>query len=181
MTETTGVPPQSYARATGAFYFTYFVAAILGTVMLGVGGSAYTGAVCFADVLYAVVTLLLYRLFRRAQPRLAAAAAVASLAGCVVDILRQLHRAPVTLNPLVFFGPFCVLLGLLIVQSRLLPRALGWLTALAGAGWLAILIPGVGLHAKLIVIPLGFLAEFALMLWLMARGVDEERWRAIRR
>jgi hypothetical protein len=149
--------------------------------MLGVGSGAYTGAVCFADGLYAVVTLFLYRLFRRAQPRLAAVAAVVSLAGCTVDIVQQLHRGPAAVNPLLFFGPFCVLLGVLIVRSRLLPPALGWLTALAGAGWLAFLIPAVAQHAKFVVIPLGFVAELALMFWLLVKGVDEARWRATQR
>jgi hypothetical protein len=174
-------PARSYARVTGAVYYTYFVAAILGTVMLGHGTAGYTGAVCFADGLYAVVTLLLYRLFRHAQPAVAAAATAVGLTGCAVDILRQFHRAPEALSPLLFFGPFCVLLGVLIVRSRLLPGVLGWLTSLAGAGWLAFLIPAVALHGKMVVIPLGFLAELALMLWLLLKGVDEERWRATAR
>jgi hypothetical protein len=167
-------PAPSYARVTGVVYLTYFVAAILGTLMLNVG------SMCFADLLYAVVTLLLYRLFRRVQPVVAAAATLLSLTGCTVDVLHQLHRGPTALSPLLFFGPFCVLLGVLIVRSRLLPRVLGWLTVLAGAGWLLFLIPGVALHGKMVILPLGFLAEFLLMLWLLVKGVDEERWRAAR-
>jgi hypothetical protein len=170
-------PEPSYARVTGAFYYIYFVAAILGTLTLSGGDPAYTGAVCFADVLYAVVTLLLYRLFRRGQPVLAVVAALFSLTGCTVDILHQLHRGSAALNPLVFFGLFCLLLGVVVVRSRLLPRVLGWLTSLAGAGWLAYLIPAVARHAKLVVIPFGFLAELALMLWLLVKGVDEKQWR----
>jgi hypothetical protein len=180
VTQATIAPPQSYARATGAFYFLYFVAAIMGTVLLSKGVAAYTGAVCFADVLYAVVTLFLYRLFRRVNTLMAVVATLFSLVGCTVDVLVQVGRGPAHVSPLLFFGPFCVLLGVLIVRSCLVPRVLGWLTALAGAAWLAYLIPVVALHAKAFIFPLGFLAEFALMLWLLLKGVDEERWRAAR-
>jgi hypothetical protein len=174
-------PAHSYARATGAVYLTYFVVAILGSVMLSRGIAAYVGTMCFADVLYAATTLLFLRLFRHVNALLAVVATLFSLAGCTVDVLVQLGRGPAHISPLLFFGPFCVLLGVLIVQSRLAPRVLGWLMALAGGAWLAYLIPAVALHAKTVILPLGFLAELALMLWLLIRGVDEQRWRATAR
>ena len=75
-----------------------------------------------------------------------------------------------------FFGPFCVLLGVLILRSRFLPRWLGWPLIAAGLGWLAYLFPVVALHTKQTAIAVGFVAEFELMLWLLFKGVDEEHW-----
>jgi hypothetical protein len=91
--------------------------------------------------------------------------------------MSQLHFSHAGLSPLVFFGPFCVLLGVLILRSRFLPRWLGWPLIVAGLGWLAYLNPKVAQHASIVIFPVGFLAEFVLMLWLLVRGVDEARWR----
>lgn len=169
--------PSSHARATGAVYLSYFATAILGLFLSShklPAGVALNG---LADVLYATVTILLYRIFRPAQPLLALAATLCSLAGCVTDGLHQLHFDLAGLSPLVFFGPFCVLLGVLILRSRFLPHWLGWPLIVAGLGWLAYLNPEVAQHAQIVIFPVGFLAEFVLMLWLLVRGVDEVRWK----
>ena len=168
---------RSHARATGVVYLSYFATAILGLLLSS--HKLPVGVVVngLASVLYAAVTILLYRLFRRAQPLLALAAILCSLAGCLTDGLHQLHFGLSGLSPLLFFGPFCVLLGVLILRSRFLPRWLGWPLIVAGLGWLAYLNPEVARHAKMVIFPVGFLAEFELMLWLLLRGVDEGRWR----
>jgi hypothetical protein len=169
--------PRSHARATGAVYLGYFVTTILGLLLKNHNLPGGVMLVRLADVLYAAVTILLYLLFRRAHPLLALAATLCGLAGCVTDLLQQLHIADLAgVSPLVFFGPFCVLLGLLIVQSRFLPHWLGWALIVAGLGWLAYLNPMVARHASIVIMPVGFLAEFVLMLWLLVRGVDEARW-----
>lgn len=168
---------RSQARATGAVYLGYFAAAILGLILSRLKLPADVMMAWAADALYATLTILLYRLFRRAQPLLALAAALCSLAGCVTDGLHQLHAGFAGLSPLVFFGPFCLLLGMLILRSRFLPRWLGWPLIAAGLGWLAYLNPEVAQHAKIVIFQVGFLAEFELMLWLLLRGVDEARWR----
>ncbi len=165
--------PRSHARATGVVYLSYFVVAILGLLLKSHKLPAGGVLIGLASVLYATVTLLLYRLFRRAQPLLALAATLCSLAGCVNDGLQQLDHSLAVRSSLLFFGPFCVLLGVLIVRSRFLPRWLGWPLIVAGLGWLVYLKPEVAQHAKLVIFPIGFLAEFGLMLWLLLRGVDE--------
>ena len=78
---------------------------------------------------------------------------------------------------LVFFGITCVLLGYLILRSTFLPRILGVLMALAGLGWLAFLSPPFANHLSPYDQAFGFLAEVALMLWLLVRGVDAQRWK----
>jgi hypothetical protein len=167
----------SHARATGVVYLSYFATTILGVLLSSRKVPAGIVLNGLATLLYATVTILLYRLFRPAQPLLALAATLCSLAGCVTDGLHQLHSDFPGLSPLVFFGPFCVLLGVLILRSRFLPRWLGWPLIVAGLGWLAYLNPEVAQHASIVIFPVGFLAEFGLMLWLLLRGVDEARWR----
>ena len=84
---------------------------------------------------------------------------------------------------LVFFGCVCEVLGYLIFGSGFLPRALGVLMAVAGLCYLVngfALILSAALAARLfpaILLP-AFVGEASLCLWLLARGVDEERWRA---
>jgi hypothetical protein len=167
----------SHARATGVVYLSYFVTTILGVFLSSRKLPAGVVLNGLATLLYATMTILLYRIFRPAQPLLALAAALCSLAGCVTDGLHQLHSGFPDLSPLVFFGPFCVLLGVLILRSRFLPRWLGWPLIVAGLGWLAYLNPKVAQHAQIVIFPVGFLAEFVLMLWLLLRGVGEARWR----
>lgn len=168
----------SHARATGVVYLSYFAAAILGSFLMSRKLAAGVVVNGLADILYATVAILLFRLFRRAHPFLALAATMCSLAGCVADGMYQLHYGRLEgLSPLLFFGPFCVLLGMLILRSRFLPNWLGYPLIVAGFGWLAYLNPEVAQHAKIVIFPIGFLAEFELTLWLLLRGVDEARWR----
>jgi hypothetical protein len=95
--------------------------------------------------------------------------------GCANDLLRLFNLAPYKINSLVFFGPYCVLIGYLILRSTFLPRILGVLMVLAGVGWLLLLAPfGISLSTYLKV--LGFVAEASLMLWLVVMGVNEQRW-----
>jgi len=77
----------------------------------------------------------------------------------------------------VFFGVYCVLLGYLIFRSSFLPRILGVLMAFAGLGWLTFLFPPLANQLSPYNLALGFLAELALMLWLLVMGVDVQRWK----
>ena len=77
---------------------------------------------------------------------------------------------------LIFFGCFQLLLGYLIIRSTFLPRVIGVLIALAGAGWLTFLSPPVVNHLSVELEILGFVAEASLMLWLLVRGIDGQRW-----
>jgi hypothetical protein len=77
----------------------------------------------------------------------------------------------------VFFGVYCLLIGYLIFRSTFLPRILGALMALAGLGWLTFLSPPLANHLSPYILILGFLAELALMLWLLVMGVNVQRWK----
>jgi hypothetical protein len=76
----------------------------------------------------------------------------------------------------IFFGVYCLLIGFLIFKSTFLPRALGVLMAFAGIGWLTFLFPPLANHLSPYNLALGFIAELALMLWLLVMGVNVQRW-----
>jgi uncharacterized protein DUF4386 len=78
---------------------------------------------------------------------------------------------------LVFFGFFDLLIGYLIFRSTFLPRILGVLMAVAGLGWLTFLYPPLANALSPYVLVLGFLAELLLMLWLLVKGVNVQRWK----
>ena len=85
------------------------------------------------------------------------------------------NLVPYRISSLVFFGPYCLLLGYLVFRSTFLPRILGVLMALAGVGWLIFLSP-LANHLQAYLKILGFLAEASLMLWLIVKGVNAQRW-----
>jgi Domain of unknown function (DUF4386) len=77
---------------------------------------------------------------------------------------------------LVFFGLYCLLVGVLILRSTFLPRLLGVLMALAGLSYLLFLsAPLAGsLQPYILVFPA--VGQISLTLWLLVRGVNIERW-----
>jgi hypothetical protein len=77
---------------------------------------------------------------------------------------------------LVFFGLFNSCIGYLIFKSTFLPRILGVLMALSGLGWLMFLSPPLAHHLLAYIELIGIIAEAALMLWLLVKGVNVQRW-----
>ncbi|MGI9102219.1 MAG: DUF4386 domain-containing protein [Terriglobales bacterium] len=71
-----------------------------------------------------------------------------------------------------FFGFWCVLIGYLIYKSTFLPRILGVLFALAGAGWMLYLSPPFALSLFPFIAALSAIGEVPLELWLMVKGVN---------
>lgn len=80
---------------------------------------------------------------------------------------------------LFFFGLFQLALGYVIFRSTFVPRAIGVLIAAAGVVWLLYLVPPVASALMTPTEVLGIVAELSLMLWLLIRGVDQERWLAL--
>jgi hypothetical protein len=60
-------------------------------------------------------------------------------------------------------------------------RNLGILMVLAGIGWLTFLWPPFAQRVSLFIDVLGFIAELALMIWLLVRGVNVQRWNELAR
>ena len=76
---------------------------------------------------------------------------------------------------LVFFALYCALIGYLTLKSTFLPRILGVLLMLAGAGWLTFLWPPLA-RAVFPYQLLAGLGELALATWLIVKGVNVDRW-----
>jgi Domain of unknown function (DUF4386) len=77
----------------------------------------------------------------------------------------------------VFFGLFDILIGYLIFRSTFLPRFLGVLMVVAGLLWLIYLSPPLANRVVILIEAPGFVAELALMVWLLVRGVNVQRWK----
>ena len=76
----------------------------------------------------------------------------------------------------VMFALFDFMLGYLIYESTFLPRILGILMMIAGVAAMTFVYPPLGTALKMVVLPVGGLAEVALMLWLIFKGVNVSRW-----
>jgi hypothetical protein len=120
----------------------------------------------------------LYYLLRPVNSGLSLIAALFSLAGCIAGVLSPLHLDPFHIHPLVFFGVYCVLAGYLIYTSTFLPRIVGALMIVAGAGWLTFLSPRLSTWLTPYHFIAGGIGEGFLTLWLLVFGVDSERWKA---
>jgi len=82
---------------------------------------------------------------------------------------------------LVFFGLYCFVLGTLIITSRLVPRLIGVLIILGGAGYLVnsfalLLAPDLARALFPYVLLPAFVAELSLALWLLAAGFSQKHW-----
>jgi Domain of unknown function (DUF4386) len=78
---------------------------------------------------------------------------------------------------LVFFGFYALLKGYLIVKSTFLPRFLGVLGMLGGAGWLVFLAPPLAVRLYPYIVAVALLGAAAQITWLLVFGVNEQRWK----
>jgi len=169
--------PNPHARITGIVYLLYFLTAIPAQLLASRKLVLYSDIVnLIAFAFYVGMTLLFYYLFRPVNRSLSGFAAFLSLAGCAIGVLGLFHLAPSHISPLWFFGPYCLLIGYLILRSTFLPRLLGVLMVLAGIAWLAFLSPPVEKHFSVYIEALGILVEASLMLWLIVMGVNVPHW-----
>jgi hypothetical protein len=80
---------------------------------------------------------------------------------------------------LAMFGFFCLVAGYLIYQSRFFPKTLGVMMVIAGLcyhinSFIHFLAPQYSLF-PFIVLPC-LIAELSLTVWLIAKGINEQRW-----
>lgn len=163
--------PRLIARIAGGTYLIVFIA---GTFALITGN---TVANLTAGLSYIAVTVLFYYIFKPVNRNVSLIAMLVSLAGIIVAVIRTLELIPFRINSLVFFGVYCLLIGYLVFKSTFLPRFLGVLMAIGGLGWLTFLFPQLaGSLAPYNFAP-GMIGEGALTLWLLAMGVNVQRWK----
>lgn len=82
---------------------------------------------------------------------------------------------------LVFFGFYCLSLGYLVFKSAFLPRIIGVLLAIGGLAYLTgnfanFLSPAFAGHLFPYYLIFPGLGEGSLILWLLAMGVNDQRW-----
>ena len=179
--------PRLIARIAGLFYLGIFLAAPSGAA------SATPLKMAINLTCDLAVALLFYDLLKPVSRTLSLIAALFRLIFIVsmsittlnffgVTSLFQPTHSPSAFDygygiSLIPFGIHCCLTGYLIYRSNFLPRTLGILMALAGAGYLLFLSPELGsrLFFPWIAI-LGVTGEGALTLWLLIKGANPERW-----
>jgi len=178
MDESTDGSPLVKARLAGIFYALNILTGSLSLFFAGRGLSTYGDAAnLVAATCYLVVTLLFFQLFKPVSMRLSLIAACVSLIGCALSVLAVLGVSA-GISPLPFFGAYCLLIGYLILRSSFLPAVLGVLMMIGGLGWLTFLSPALAGHLKPFNLLPGVIGETALTVWLLAKGVGVDRWRA---
>jgi hypothetical protein len=80
---------------------------------------------------------------------------------------------------LAFFGFSDSIQGYLIFKSTFLPRWLGLLSFTAALGWMTFVYPPLGYRLFLYLAGFGLLVSVVMIFWLMAKGVDERRWKEL--
>ena len=167
--------PPLKARIAGAFYLLSILTGLDGATFLK--GNLGLAANLAGTGCYVAVTLILFDLLRPVNKGLSLVAALFSLAGCTIGLLDMLHLPTPNVSSLVFFGFYCLLLAYLIIRSTFLHHFLSLLLAITGLGWLTFLSPSLGEHLFRPYLMIGGLAgEGGLTLWLLAFGVNVQRW-----
>lgn len=171
--------PQLRARIAGVFYLLTILTGAFAAFASGKFLAFADAASLAATACYVVVTLLFYGIFKPVDSSLSLIAAVFSLVGCGLGVLSVLHLVPSyikSVNPLVLFGCYCLLIGYLIFRSSFLPRILGVLMAFGGLGWLTFGSSALADALTPYNLAPGILGEGALTVWLLAKGVNAQRW-----
>ena len=162
------------ARVAAILYFVALAAALSEELLLHGKPAAAVGLVAlFCNT---TVSALIFLIFRVVQRHVALLALILNLAGLACEAV---HWQPHGIDlGLAFHGGYCVLIGFLIFESALLPQVFGVLMMFAGCAWLTYLSPPFANRISPYNLSLALLGEASLMIWLMAKGVILERWRA---
>ena len=155
------------ARLAAAFYFLAVAIAVFAEFFAP--GRLGVAATVLPVACSAIVTLLLYRIFRLVSPSVALLAVVFNLVGLLLEAVQWQPRG-VNLA-MVLHGMYAILLGGLMARSRLLPRWLGLSMTLAGVVWLLYLAPSLMHRLAPFNTAVGLLGEAAAMLWFLVMGV----------
>lgn len=102
----------------------------------------------------------------------------ARFAALTIGVLSDFGVVEFPINTLVLFGAYCIGLGWLTLNATFLPKAIGVLLIVAGVGWLTYIHPPLAKSLGALAMAPGMVGEGTLTIWLLAAGVDPERWRA---
>jgi hypothetical protein len=131
----------------------------------------------FAGLCNIAVTLLLYDIFKPVNRSLSL---LAAFFGLVVSTIGAIGWHPQGVDiGLIALGFYCLLIGYLIFRSTFLPRILGALMAFAGLAWLTFLLQPLANYLSPYNLAAGILGQGSLTLWLLAIGVNVQRWKEL--
>ncbi|MFZ3218043.1 MAG: DUF4386 domain-containing protein [Candidatus Acidiferrales bacterium] len=165
--------PGLKARAAGMLYLLAALTAVFAERF--VHGRLLYAAGLMPVASFAVVTLLLYQLFRPVQRSVALLVALSNLVGLSFEAL-EWHLWGVNVA-LIFHGLYCLAIGYLVFRSEFLPRMLGVLMAMGGLAWLTDLSTPLTDHLAPYNVLCGFVGEGLFMVWLLVMGVNVQRWK----
>jgi Domain of unknown function (DUF4386) len=159
------------ARIAGGLYFVSVASALVNEALVH-GKLLYV--VSLVPILcFLVATVLLYRVFKPVNGTAALLAASCNIVSLGFEAV-EAHPGGVNAG-LVFHGLYCVLIGFLAFRSGFVPRILGALMIAAGLAWLTNISSLLQHHVSPYDTALGLIGESALMLWLLAFGVNVRR------
>jgi Domain of unknown function (DUF4386) len=164
--------PRFKARVAGIFYLFAVLTAVFAEGF--VRGKLLYVAGLLPVVCFAVVTLLLYQLFRPVNKNVALLATLSNLVGLSFEAL-EWHLWGVNVA-LIFHGLYCLLIGYLIFRSDFLPAILGVLMTIGGLAWLTDLSTPLTDRLAPYNVMCGFAGEGLFMLWLLVMSVNAQRW-----
>lgn len=167
-----GASSRLKARIAGVLYLISFVVGALGEFVVRGRLGFDVGLIAISCMV--AMTLLLYHIFKPVKRSLSLLAASFNLVGLTFEALRWNPRGVDI--AMVFHGFYCLPVGHLIFRSTFLPRILGGLMAFAGLAWLSLLSPPLASYLSPYNMAAGLLGEGSVMLWLLAMGVNAQRW-----
>jgi hypothetical protein len=167
--------PRRFARIAGVFYLLTFV---FGIAALRTSGDTRFAANLLGAAVYYVVTVMLYHLYKPVSRTGSLVTALFSFGALTIGVLSDFDVMRFPINTLVLFGAYCIGLGWLTLKATFLPRAIGALLIVAGLCWLTYVHPPLARWLGVLAMAPGMVGEGALTFWLLAAGVDPERWLA---
>jgi len=163
---------QGLARLTGILYALNFAIGIAAMVWAGQGHEAAADRMNIAGAIeYALVVVLIGRLFEGVNLAFSWSVAAIGLTGCAIGLAGALHLFGSTATALVVFGAYCIALGALVLRSRLMPRFIGALLMIGGLGWLTYANLPLARSLQPYNIAIGMFGELVFTLWLLAAGL----------
>ncbi len=167
--------PRRFARIAGVFYLLTFV---FGITALRTSGDTRFAANLLGAAVYYVVTVMLYHLYKPVSRTGSLVTALFSFGALTIGVLSDFGVVRFPINTLVLFGFYCIGLGWLTLKAIFLPKMIGALLIVAGLAWLTHINPPLANRLGVLAMAPGMIGEGVLTLWLLAAGVDPERWRA---
>jgi hypothetical protein len=119
-------------------------------------------------------TVMLFLVVRAVNRHLALMAICVNLVGLGLEAAQYMPHGVVV--GLAMHGVYCLLIGFLILRADFMPRILGALMVVGSLGWMTYLAPGLAGRLAPYNLAVGVALELAVMVWLLAMGVNEARW-----